>query len=372
MSTISFLIRGAVKKAKLRRVPYLVSDNPPIWEVTEHYITTDELTTDNGCGCVRCRGHETLDDFDPASHPRGQPENAGEFAARPGGAQAHLHPTLGAGKARTTITGEQLPDHIKKLVLPPAWTDVKYSPDPNANLLAVGKDGKGRQQSIYSAKWAASQSAAKFERIKALDSIFDKVLAQNETDRKSNNPMVRDVADCAHLVMKMGVRPGSSRDTKSSRKAYGATTLLGQHVVRDKLGLISLKFTGKDGVDLDLPVSDPKIAHMLLKRQKEAGPDGELFPKTDETKLSGYVQKLGGNEGGFHTKDLRTHLGTKTAMGTISMMPVPTDPKAYKKQVLEVAKHVSKVLGNTPTIALQSYIAPHVFSSWQMGSGAGA
>jgi len=46
-------------------------------------------------------------------------------------------------------------------------------------------------------------------------------------------------------------------------------------------------------------------------------------------------------------------------------MPAPKDEKTYKKQVLEVAKVISAKLGNTPTVALQSYIAPQVFAQWR-------
>lgn len=42
----------------------------------------------------------------------------------------------------------------------------------------------------------------------------------------------------------------------------------------------------------------------------------------------------------------------------------------YKRAVRAVAVEVSKVLGNTPTVVLQSYISPVVFAKWQAAVGA--
>jgi DNA topoisomerase IB len=44
----------------------------------------------------------------------------------------------------------------------------------------------------------------------------------------------------------------------------------------------------------------------------------------------------------------------------------PKSQKEYKKMVKDVATIVSKQLGNTPTVALQSYIHPAVFAEWRV------
>ena len=48
-------------------------------------------------------------------------------------------------------------------------------------------------------------------------------------------------------------------------------------------------------------------------------------------------------------------------------MPAPKTEAERKKAVMSVAKVVSSKLGNTPTIALQSYIHPNVFEGWKNG-----
>ena len=263
---------------------------------------------------------------------------------------------------RVQSDGSALPEHISKLVIPPAWTDVKFNPDSTGDLLASGRDAKGRLQCVYSEAFAKTQAEAKFRRIEELSQKFHEVQAQNDKLCRSQDPKVRDSAECLKLIMVTGIRPGSEDDTGAAKKAYGATTLEGRHVVKTKDG-VELHFVGKKGVDLKIPVTDPDTAKMLLRRMKQSGPDGQLFAQTNDKRLLDHTHTMDG--GGFKTKDFRTRLASSTALDEISKMPKPTNDKDYRKQVLAVAKIVSQKLGNTPTVALQSYIPPIVFAPWR-------
>ena len=318
---------------------------------------------------------ETLE-FEESKHPR---DGNGQFGSGGGGAIPAAKkdkagkPSAKSGHEQTTIVdgqrrsadGGPLPSHVPVLKIPPAWTNVTYATDPKADLLATGKDEKGRAQSIYSEAHDAKQAAAKFARIQELNSKFDEVSTQNEEVRKSADAKKRDSADALALIMATGIRPGSDEDTGAAVKAYGATTLEGKHVVATDEG-VSLKFIGKKGVSLDIKVSDPAIAQMLRERAGKAGTDGKLFPSTNQGALLEHTHTLDG--GGFKSKDFRTLKGTKTAMDEVANAPMPNPPKTeaeYRKAVMAVAKKVSAVLGNTPTVALQSYIDPIVFQSWK-------
>jgi DNA topoisomerase-1 len=263
---------------------------------------------------------------------------------------------------RVQANGSALPDHITKLTIPPAWTDVKFNPDAAGDLLASGRDAKGRLQCVYSEAFSKTQAEAKFRRIEELMGKFHEVQAQNDKLCRSTDPKVKASAECLKLVMVAGIRPGSETDTGAEKQAYGATTLEARHVVKTKEG-VELHFVGKKGVDLKIPVTDPATVKMLLRRAKEAGDDGKLFSQTNDKRLLDHTHTMDG--GGFKTKDFRTLLGTSTAMDEVSKMPKPVGDKAYRAQVMSVAKTVSKKLGNTPVIALQSYINPIVFQSWR-------
>jgi DNA topoisomerase IB/8-oxo-dGTP pyrophosphatase MutT (NUDIX family) len=307
------------------------------------------------------------DAFEESKHPRGQPENAGEFAKGQGGgggaAQAPARP--GRGKARPDMVpldrSKPLPPHLAKLAIPPAWTDVRVTTNPKAALLVSGRDAKGRPTAVYSEAHHAKQAAAKFARIAELTAKFEKIRAQNEQARQ--DPARRNVADALAVVMAMGIRPGSERDTGAEKQAYGATTIEGRHVHVEH-GKVSLVFTGKKGVALNLPVDDPTLAKMLVQRKQAAGATGKVFGGISNDDLLAHSHSMDG--GGFKSKDFRTHLGTKTAATLVAARPRPTDAKSYRAAVMDVAKHVSAKLGNTPAIALQSYIAPEVFAPWRI------
>lgn len=254
------------------------------------------------------------------------------------------------------------PEHIRALKLPPAWHTVRINMDPDGDLLAIGKDQKNRDQYVYSDKFSKSQAAIKFARIHELQAKASGIKKQIKLAQASPDKVVRDHGDCTRLVMEMGIRPGSNDDTGAETKAYGASTLLGQHVVEEN-GETRLQFVGKKGVSLNLHVEDPDLADMLKKRAKESGSDGKLFGNVTNASLLAYVHSLDG--GSFKTKDMRTLKGTSEAHALVQSLPAPKTKREYAKMVRMVAIHVSKKLGNTPSVALASYISPVVFAPWQ-------
>lgn len=305
--------------------------------------------------------------FEEEDHPRSKSgEHGGQFVKKgSGGGSGSPEDHKPASRRESLVEApadrNSWPAHIKELKLPPAWTEVKISRDASAPLQAIGKDAKGREQYVYSEEFQKSTSAAKFERIKALEQQQPEISKKNEADCRSKDEKVSENARCLRLIMATGIRPGSEQDTKASKQAYGATTLKGEHVVEED-GQVYLRFTGKKGVDLNISVSDGKIAADLKKRAIRAGADGALFPDVTDASLRDYSHTLG--DGSFKPKDFRTLLATTSAMKAVEAMPEPKNMKQYKKQVMDIAKAVSSKLGNTPSIALTSYISPFVFSKW--------
>ena len=266
---------------------------------------------------------------------------------------------------RTMQDGSPLLDHIANLRIPPAWTNVSVSKDPNSGLLVKGQDSKGRSQSIYSEKFMKQHADAKFSRVLEMNKKFDSIQKENERNlSKSKGPEIKESAAALSVIMVTGIRPGSNQDTGAEKQAFGVTTLEGRHVKIDG-NEVKLEFVGKKGVELSIPVIDPKVATMLIDRSNKVGEGGKLF-NVDYGKLLNYTKGLDG--GGFNIKDFRTLLGTKTAIEKIKEYgdKKPSIMKEFKKMVKDVAISVSKKLGNTPTIALQSYINPVVFKSWQL------
>lgn len=164
---------------------------------------------------------------------------------------------------------------MRALKVPPAWHGVRYARDPNAALQVVGRDSKGREQRIYSARFRETQSAVKFIRIKALEAKFDDIAVQNMRNMRSNDSRIAESAACHNLIMRMGLRPGSDAETYAVERAYGATTLEGRHVIIDG-DWTRLAFVGKKGVRIDLLVEDAGLARVLRERAARVGPDGRF------------------------------------------------------------------------------------------------
>src|SRR5688500_16527948 len=56
---------------------------------------------------------------------------------------------------------------IKRLAIPPAWTDVWISPHGNGHLQATGRDARGRKQYRYHSDWRRQRDENKFGRMLA-------------------------------------------------------------------------------------------------------------------------------------------------------------------------------------------------------------
>jgi len=253
--------------------------------------------------------------------------------------------------------GRALPAHISAVRIPPAWTGVRVAKNPNSEMLVAGKDSKGREQRIYSQAYWTRTAALKFSRVRELMQKQGAIAAQNEANVKSG----QEEAVVTALIMATGIRPGSEADTGAEKQAYGATTLEARHVKPTKEGAI-LEFVGKKGVALSIPVDDKGLAKMLLNRAKQRSPREKLFSVTD-SQLRQYVHSLDG--GKFKPKDFRTLKGTSVAIIEIKKAKAPATDREYKRQVKAIAKVVAAKLGNTPTVALQSYIDPTVWSKWR-------
>lgn len=260
--------------------------------------------------------------------------------------------------------GTPAPAHITPGMIPPAWTDVKVSLDPSADLLVQGKDAKGRPKSVYADNFHMKSAAIKFARTKEMLEKATEIRAQVRKDLFSKDKKTRENACCAMLMLEQATRPGSDEDTGAKVKAYGATTLEARHVVIGPDRSVTLDFIGKEGVRHVHKINDPALAQILIWHKNRAGtPNSKLFD-TNYGRVAAYAEKLDG--GKFTPKDFRTNRANELAIEHIKTLGGPAkNEKEYKARVKAVAERVSGVLGNRPRQALESYIDPVVFSGLQ-------
>jgi DNA topoisomerase I len=313
------------------------------------------------------RAGMTLDaDWEESKHPRaenGEFGHGGASAAKPAAASVPAHPTeTASATAPTPRTGMHpaTAAERKDLKVPPAWTDVHVTDDPNSSLQVVGRDSKGRAQYRYSAAHSDKAKAVKIERGSAFKE--DLKMFGPKLERAAYTPgSNQEEAAVLRLIHLTAFRIGSDTDTKAKVKAYGASTLRAEHVSIDGSN-ITFDFIGKKGIHIQKTISDPNMAALLASRVKRGG---ALF-NTNEAKTLNYLHR---EMGPYKIHDFRFWHGTKEAMKAIAGMPTPVTPKEFARSRQAVGKVVAAWLGNTPDMALKAYINPDVFSEWEVASG---
>ena len=242
--------------------------------------------------------------------------------------------------------------------VPPAWTDIWMTTDPKSRIQAIGHDSKGRRVYLYSTEHMGFAAAAKFSRLKAFDKVYPSLIKKIGRDMKTS-----EEALVLYLISKTGFRIGSNTDTLAAVKAFGASTLRCSQVSVEG-NTLSFNFTGKKGIQVSKVVSDSFLAKDITGRCDDRA-DQKLF-RTNDNEIRAYLNSIPKGSG-FMVKDFRTYIGTMTAFRKIKTMPVPKNIKEFKKYRREVGEAVAKKLGNSRTIALNSYVSPEVFCAWESG-----
>lgn len=241
--------------------------------------------------------------------------------------------------------------------VPPAWTNVWITKDPNSKVQATGLDSKGRKVFIYSAKFVGKRKVAKFNRLKNFTQVYPKIIERIEKDKDKNI----EEAVILYLISKTGFRIGSDTETKAEVKAYGASTLRCNHLKISGDNKITFDFIGKKGVHITKTIKDEWLANKF-SRECPIGKDEPLF-HTDDYRIRKYLNSIPyGSK--YNVKDFRTYIGTNIALREMRKLPKPESKSAFRKFRNEIGDKVAQVLGNTRTISLGSYVAPEIFENY--------
>src|SRR5262249_21266423 len=178
-----------------------------------------------------------------------------------------------------TIRDEQRLLRIKRLAIPPAWTEVWICPSPNGHIQATGRDARGRKQYRYHERWREVRDENKFGRLaqfaKALPNIRRRV-AQDL--RLQGLPRQKVLATIVRLLERTFIRIGNEEYARANR-SFGLTTLKNRHV-KVKGAQVLFRFRGKSGRQHEVDVTDRKVAKVIAKCQDLPGQD--LFQYLDE------------------------------------------------------------------------------------------
>ncbi len=269
------------------------------------------------------------------------------------------------------ITDKRTLDRIRRIVIPPAWSDVWICPSVNGHVQAVGRDAKGRRQARYHPRWREVRDETKYERMLLFGRHLPKIRERVEADlRRHGLPKEKVAAAVVHLLEATLIRVGNEEYAKTNN-SFGLTTMQDQHVDIDGAKL-EFHFTGKSGVTHQIEFRNRKIAK-LVKRCQDL-PGQELFQYLDEDgkpqtvgsdDVNRYLRDVTGEE--FTAKDFRTWAGTVLAAEALaSFEAVDSDTRA-KKNIVTAIESVAARLGNTKTICRKCYVHPAVIDAYLEG-----
>lgn len=256
---------------------------------------------------------------------------------------------------------------LASLAVPPAYRKVWISPKPNGHLQATGLDDRERKQYRYHPLWSEFRARRKFDQLPAFARTLPRIRRRLARDLEADpGTQCFALAALVSLIDRMGLRVGN-RDYLEENGSYGTTTLKRRHL-RLQTDRIVLKYKAKGGARVQQTLKNPRL-HRVLQEIDDL-PGAELFTWLDEqgqshTLRSETVNDYLGEISGEATHTAKTF---RTWLGTLRAFQAAEAVGDGRLTVKAMATAAAEQLGNTPTIARNSYIHPHVIALAEQGA----
>ncbi|MHA7056953.1 DNA topoisomerase IB [Aquimarina sp. M1] len=263
-------------------------------------------------------------------------------------------------------------DRIKKLVIPPAWENVRIAALDNGHLQAIGRDLKKRKQYRYHPLWKTVRNQTKFYKMYDFGKQLPKIRKKVDQDLEQNGwPQNKVLALIIRLMEETHIRIGNEQYAKRN-KTYGLSTMRTRHVniQKDK---IKFSFVGKRGKKHAVTLRNKKLIH-LVNRCEEI-PGWELFQYYDDkgiknaiesSMVNNYLHEIGGEL--FTAKDFRTWGATTIAFEKLMELGIAKNERKLHKNVLAAYDAAAQSLGNTRNVCRKYYVHPAIISHYTDGS----
>jgi DNA topoisomerase-1 len=264
-------------------------------------------------------------------------------------------------------------DRIKRLAVPPAWTDVWICPSPDGHIQATGRDAAGRKQYRYHADWRAARELAKFGALATFGPALGRIRRRRDRDLADLSVALEPVtAGVVLLLERTMIRVGNEEYVRSNGH-YGLTTLRSQHVRVRRGGVLEFRFVGKSGVVHRTEVTDPRLAALVTMCRKLPGEhlfqyvngDGLVHPVTSQL-VNQYLRESADDD--VTAKTFRTWMATVLAAHALAGLDPPKSRAQMTRQVNAVIDAVADRLENTRAVARASYIHPAVVQTYADGT----
>jgi DNA topoisomerase-1 len=280
----------------------------------------------------------------------------------------------GKGFSYVSATGRAIRDaaqldRIRRLAIPPAYTQVWICPSARGHLQATGRDARGRKQYRYHAEWQAKREQQKFDRMREFGRTLPRIRRAVTRDLRSRELTLDTVvAAIVRLLDRTALRVGNE-EYATENGSFGLTTLRNRHV-RTHAARLEIRFRGKSGVEQTARLTDPATARTVQRCQELPGQ--HLFQYIDDAgkrrpvrsqHVNDYLRRVSGHD--FTAKDFRTwHASVLALELTAGLDPsAPAGPAPARATVVEVVRQVAWQIGNTQAVCRRFYIHPAVLET---------
>jgi DNA topoisomerase-1 len=263
-------------------------------------------------------------------------------------------------------------ERIRKLVIPPRWTEVWICPSATGHLQVTARDARGRKQYRYHTRYREVRDGTKFSRLVEFSEVLPSVRKRVERDI-SQPSLSREkvLATVVWLLEKTLIRVGSDEYARDNG-SYGLTTLRRRHVAVSGAKL-RFEFRGKSGVPHCVAITDRRIARIVQHCQELPGQ--ELFQYLDDDgrrqsvdagDVNLYLREIAGRQ--ITAKDFRTWAGTILAAQALRDIGPFTTQKEANANIVRAIDQVAKHLGNTRAVCRKYYVHPVIIEAYFDGN----
>jgi DNA topoisomerase-1 len=260
---------------------------------------------------------------------------------------------------------------LNSMAVPPAYQQVRYSPDPTSHLQAVGVDAAGRLQYRYHADWEKVREHRKAHRLARLVAALPKI-RRNVSMHLSGDEPTREFALSAviELIARTAIRPGNESYARLNG-TRGATTLLKSNVVLEDDTLV-LTFKAKGGKAVRKECDAAKLVRAIGilrsvpgKRMFQYRDNSGTVRTVSTTTVNGFLREIAGIK--ISLKDFRTLMASAVVLESLSRISPAASARGRKKQVLEAVRAAADELSNTPAICRKSYVHDTIVTAFEDG-----
>ncbi len=261
---------------------------------------------------------------------------------------------------------------IRRLAIPPAWTDVWICPHADGHIQATGRDARGRKQYRYHSDWRAVRDDNKYARMVAFGRALPRI--RRRVARAIAQPGLgreKVLATMVRLLETTLVRVGNEEYARANG-SFGLSTMHDRHA-KIRGNTLRFEFRGKSGVQHRITLHDARLARIVRRAQELPGQ--ELFQYLDDDgkvqdvksdDVNAYLREIAGAE--FSAKDFRTWAGTVLAALALRQFEAFDTKAEAKRNLVRAIESVAQRLGNTPAVCRKCYIHPVILDSYLDGA----